>query len=103
MNKHVKDTLKHSSIALIISIVLALLITWARTNPANSFQMAWTGVVVCLMLTLNYARNWKIEYLDNPRPSSWWIYIKNNWKWELLHFVSVNVVFVIPLILFKSF
>jgi len=37
MNKHVKDTLKHSSISLIISIVLALLITWARTNPANSF------------------------------------------------------------------
>jgi hypothetical protein len=55
------------------------------------------------MLTLNYARNWKIGYLDNPRPSSWWIYIKNNWKWELLHFVSVNVFFVIPLILFKSF
>jgi len=55
------------------------------------------------MLTLNYARNWKIGYLDNPRPSSWWIYIKNNWKWELLHFVSVNAAFVLPLIFFKAF
>lgn len=102
MNKHVKDTLKHSSIALIISIVLALLITWARTNPANSFQMAWMGVVVCLMLTINYIRNWKLQYVESPIPT-WLSYFKKNWAWELIHFVTVNVAFIIPLIIFKSF
>lgn len=102
MTKNIKDTIKHSAIALIVGVILGLLINYSRTNPNDSFQVARFGVVICLMLTLNYIRNWKLKYVGTKVPA-WLDYLKSNWLFETIHFLAVNLSFIIPLILFKSF
>jgi hypothetical protein len=99
--KKLKDTLLHSIIALLVSALLGLLIVIARKNPANQFELGWTGVVVCLMLTINYARNWKLSFINTPIPK-FLDYWRGSWFWEAIHFIIVNVSFIIPLILFKA-
>lgn len=37
MTKNIKDTIKHSVIALIVGVILGLLINYSRTNPNDSF------------------------------------------------------------------
>lgn len=64
--------------------------------------MAGFGVLVCIMLTLNYVRSWRIKYIDQLIPS-WTYHIKKNWMFELMHFIIVNAAFILPLIVFKAF
>ncbi len=102
MNRHLKNIFKDSGIALIVSLVLSALIQWARST-GNYFQMAWFGVFGCLLMTINYARNWKLQYINKPIVPSFKTYWKRNWIWQLAHFVIVNLVFILPLWLTHSF